>query len=97
MPSVEHAAFVELVRTHPEVIPVLLTDALGLALPAFDTVTVQGMAQGERRLLFVILAQRGIVLTSEQRETLESCNDTAQIELWARRALTAGSAVDLFD
>ena len=40
MPSIEHAAIVELVRHSPEVVPPLLTE-LGVPLPPFDRCTVQ--------------------------------------------------------
>lgn len=162
MPSVEHAAFVELVRSHPEVVPPLLTE-LGVPLPPFDSVTVQepvlaqaaltairallqrsdipeaeiyiqlirntverdfekeialmlrerdpnmkffpalqelvdrSKAEGKREDLYMILAQRGIDLTSDQRATLDSCEDPAHLAVWVKRACTATPAADLFE
>jgi len=40
MPSLEHAALVEMFRTHPELIPLLLHEALGVTVPAYQTLSV---------------------------------------------------------
>jgi predicted transposase YdaD len=57
----------------------------------------EGEAKGERKALYMILSRRGIDLTAEQRATLDSCSDSAQLEQWINRAFTAASAADLFE
>ena len=40
MPSLEHAALVEMFRTHPELIPQLLRNVLGVTVPAYQSLSV---------------------------------------------------------
>jgi len=44
MPSLEHAALVEMFRTHPELIPLLLREALGVTVPDYQTLSVSEAA-----------------------------------------------------
>jgi hypothetical protein len=86
-------------------------DAVRLALEAlmqtaeyksdfFDRVEAQGIAQGiaqgETRILLKIIKSRGIRLTDEQLDQVNSCTDPDQVDLWADRALNAASANDIF-
>ncbi|SDM34074.1 hypothetical protein [Nonomuraea jiangxiensis] len=54
-------------------------------------------AKGEIKLLMMLLESRGIGLSDEVRELITTCEDTATIEAWFQRALTATSEEDLFD
>ncbi len=44
MPSLEHAALVEMFRTHPELIPLLMRETLGVQVPAYETLSVSEAA-----------------------------------------------------
>ncbi len=55
-----------------------------------------GRAQGEAKLLLVVLAGRGIDVPDEARDRITSCTDTAQLEHWARRASTASTIEEVF-
>ena len=53
-------------------------------------------ARAEARMLLKILDRVGIVVTDEQRRTIEACEDQAQIEHWADRAFDVKTAAELF-
>ncbi|GLW64881.1 hypothetical protein Arub01_31250 [Actinomadura rubrobrunea] len=56
----------------------------------------EGEIKGEIRILFRILANRGIELTEEQRRRIDECMDPELVEAWADRALTVSTADELF-
>ena len=62
----------------------------------FDRVEARAEARGEANALLKILKSRGIGLTEEQRETVASSTDPAQVDRWLDKALTATSADDVF-
>jgi hypothetical protein len=107
MPSVEHAEaeiYIQLIRNTVErdfekEIALMLRerDPNMKFFPALQELVDRSKAEGKREDLYMILAQRGIDLTSEQRATLDSCEDPAQLAVWVKRACTATSAADLFE
>ncbi|MCX4241345.1 hypothetical protein [Paraliomyxa miuraensis] len=56
-----------------------------------------GEARGEARALLTILETRGMGLTNEQIERVESCRDVGRLDAWLRRAATATTATEIFD
>jgi hypothetical protein len=61
-----------------------------------DRIEARAEAQGEKKLLLRILRARGIELTRDQRDRLDSTTDPDQIDTWGDRAATATSADDVF-
>jgi len=55
----------------------------------------KGQAKGQARTLLRILDHAGIELSPEQRHTIETCEDSAQLDAWADRVLQAKSAADV--
>jgi flagellar biosynthesis/type III secretory pathway protein FliH len=55
-----------------------------------------GKAEGKAEALLKILMRRGFTLTAEQRRHIVECIDLAMLEHWLDRALTVGSAEELF-
>ncbi len=56
----------------------------------------QGMAEGEAKAVLRLLAARGLGLSEAQRERVTSCTDSAQLDLWFDRAITASTAAEVF-
>lgn len=52
-------------------------------------------AQGEARALLMLLEHNGVALTDGQRETIENCEEPAQLDVWLKRAFTAKTAADV--
>ncbi|MER7505859.1 hypothetical protein AB0L05_20020 [Nonomuraea pusilla] len=57
----------------------------------------EGQAEGEARILLRILERRRLCVSEEARRRITSCTDTALLEAWADRALTATAAEEIFD
>ncbi len=57
----------------------------------------EGEASGELRALLTVLSARGLKLSAEQAARVRDCRDTAQIEAWLRRAITATETHQIFD
>ena len=57
---------------------------------------VKGKAEGKAEALLAVLASRGVMLTTEQRELVMSCLDLEQVDRWFDRSLSATSADDVF-
>jgi hypothetical protein len=57
----------------------------------------EGRAEGEAKILLLMLENRGINVPNELRERVTNCTDTDQIERWAKRALVIDKAEDLLD
>ncbi|MGP4026870.1 hypothetical protein [Actinomadura sp. 3N407] len=56
-----------------------------------------GKAEGEAKMVLVVLEARGLSVSDEARERIMACTDEEQLTEWATRAVTAGSADELFD
>ena len=57
----------------------------------------QGLTKGKAEGILTILENRGIDLSSEQRETILTCLDLEQLDRRLRRSLTLSNAPELFD
>ena len=57
----------------------------------------EGEAEGEAKAVLTVLAARGIDVSERDRARITECADTGRLEVWLRRAVTAGSVEDLFD
>jgi hypothetical protein len=57
----------------------------------------EGEAQGELRAVLTVLSARGFELSPERAALVESCRDTAVLERWLRRAVTAETVDQIFD
>lgn len=76
----------------------LLYDRLvtkGLA-EGHDKGLAEGLAKGEARLLLRALAKRGFTVTDRVRERVMACADTAQLEQWFDRAMSADNIDAIF-
>jgi hypothetical protein len=56
----------------------------------------RGEARGEAKAVLRLLAARGLVVSDAQRERVASCTDSAQLDLWFDRAITASTAAEVF-
>jgi hypothetical protein len=60
----------------------------------------QGIAEGEARgkaeAVLKLLEARGLAATDEQRQQVTSSTNPAQLDLWFDRAITAGTAAEVF-
>jgi predicted transposase YdaD len=56
----------------------------------------EGRAEGEARMVLRVLSARGLEVSSEIRQQVLSCTDTAQLEAWGERAATADTLDDVF-
>lgn len=57
----------------------------------------EGKAAGEAQAVLAVLDARGIAVDDASRARISGCADLEQLDLWVRRAVTAGSARELFD
>jgi hypothetical protein len=56
----------------------------------------QGIAEGKAEAVLKLLDARRLVPTTEQRQQVASCTDAVQLDLWFDRAITAGTAAEVF-
>jgi hypothetical protein len=56
----------------------------------------QGIAEGEAKAVLRLLDARHLAPSQEQRQRVTSCTDSAQLDLWFDRAITAGTAAEVF-
>lgn len=56
----------------------------------------QGRTQAKAEMVLRVLERRGIPVPEHVAERVSSCEDAAQLELWAQRAVRAPHAEDLF-
>ena len=56
----------------------------------------KGEAKGKAEAVLKLLDARGLAPTSEQRRQVASSTDTAQLDLWFDRAITASTAAEVF-
>jgi hypothetical protein len=55
----------------------------------------KGRAEGEAEALLAVLDARGIHVPDDIRVDITACTDTAQLEVWIRRAVTAEKIEDV--
>jgi hypothetical protein len=67
-----------------------------LAERIHDQGMAEGEAKGEAKALLRLLAARGLAPSEAQRNQATSCTDAAQLDLWFDRAVTAGTAAEVF-
>jgi hypothetical protein len=51
----------------------------------------EGKIEGKREALLMVLEERDLPLTEEQRAHIEACTDIEKLTVWHRRAITAAS------
>jgi hypothetical protein len=56
----------------------------------------EGKAEGKAEDVLKLLDARGLAPSKEQRQRVTSCADPAQLDLWFERAITAGTATEVF-
>ena len=56
----------------------------------------EGEAKGKAKAVLKLLDARHLAPSTEQRQQVTSCTDTAQLDLWFDRAITAGTAGEVF-
>jgi hypothetical protein len=56
----------------------------------------QGVSEGEAKAALKILDARRLAPSQEQRERVVSCTDSAQLDIWLNRAITAATAAYVF-
>ena len=56
----------------------------------------KGKAEGKAEAVLRLLDARGVALSLEQRQRVTSSTDPVQLNLWFDRAITAGSAAEVF-
>ena len=61
-----------------------------------DQGIAEGEAKGKAEAVLKLLDARGLAPTSEQRRQVASSTDTAQLDLWFDRAITASTAAEVF-
>lgn len=57
----------------------------------------EGEAKGSAAMLLVVVDGLGLVLTDDQRRRIATCGDLAVLDQWAKRAIAAKTADDLFE
>ena len=61
-----------------------------------DGLLDRGRAEGEAAMLLRVLAARGFTVPDNIRQRVQSCTDTATLEAWGDRAVTATSLDEIF-
>jgi hypothetical protein len=61
-----------------------------------DQGIAEGEAKGKAEGVLRLLDARHLAPSQEQRQRVTSCTDAAQLDLWFDRAITAGTAVEVF-
>lgn len=61
----------------------------------FSEAHQRSYAKGKAESLMMILQQRGLVLTDEQRRQIRSCTDVAILDRWLTRVLSVASVDEL--
>jgi hypothetical protein len=56
----------------------------------------KGRAEGKAESVLKLLDARHLAPSPEQRQRVTSCTDPAQLDLWFDRAITAGTAAEVF-
>ena len=69
-----------------------------LSAHGYDSIAeikAEGEAKGQAKSILAVLSARGITVTTEQSEQIQSCRDSQLLERWLRRAVTAASVAEL--
>jgi hypothetical protein len=61
-----------------------------------DQGIAEGKAKGKAEAVLKLLDARRLAPSTEKRQQVTSCTDTAQLDLWFDRAITAGTAAEVF-
>jgi hypothetical protein len=61
-----------------------------------DQGIAEGEAEGKAEAVLRLLDARRLAQSGEQRQRVTSCTDPAQLDLWFDRAITAGTAAEVF-
>jgi len=61
-----------------------------------DQGIAEGEAKGKAEDVLKLLDARRLAPSKDQRQQVTSCTDTAQLDLWFDRAITAGTAAEVF-
>ena len=56
----------------------------------------EGIAEGEAKALLRLMSARGLAPSQAQQNRVTSCTDSAQLDLWFDRAVTATTAAEVF-
>jgi hypothetical protein len=56
----------------------------------------EGEAKGEAKAILAFLEARGVDVPDDARARISGCTDLDQLDVWVRRAATAGSVDNLF-
>jgi predicted transposase YdaD len=56
----------------------------------------KGKAEGKAEAVLKLLDRRGLAPSEDQRRKVTSCSDTAQLDVWFDRAITAATADEVF-
>jgi hypothetical protein len=56
----------------------------------------EGIAEGEAKALLRLMSARGLTPSQAQQNRVTSCTDSAQLDLWFDRAVTAVTAAGVF-
>jgi pyrroloquinoline quinone (PQQ) biosynthesis protein C len=67
-----------------------------LAERIHDQGMAEGEAKGEAKALLRLLFARGLAPSEAQRNQVTTCTDSAQLDLWFDRAITAATAAEVF-
>jgi hypothetical protein len=57
----------------------------------------EGLHEGERTALLKVLEARGLVVKQRARQRILACTNSAQLDLWLRRAVSVRSTEELFE
>jgi hypothetical protein len=61
-----------------------------------DQGIAEGEAKGKAEAVLKLLDARRLVPSEEQRQRVTSCTDALQLDRWFDRAVTAGTAAEVF-
>lgn len=56
----------------------------------------EGRTQGKAASVLAVLEARGLAVTDEDRARIVNCSDLERLDVWIRRAITAGAVAELF-
>lgn len=73
-----------------------MTTTSGYEKTFVERIYDQGFAEGKAKSVLKLLDARHLGATEEQRQQVTSCTDAAQLDIWLDRAITAGSADEVF-
>jgi hypothetical protein len=62
----------------------------------FQNIEAKGIAKGLAEAIFDVLESRDVPVSEEVRERILACPEPEQLQIWIRRAVTVGSAEQLF-